>query len=152
MVDRARPGGDPEALEVRLGDRLAGAQPLEVEVLDDLGVVEGADVDHDLVAVLVGVDVVEAEARLGLERAGALAGGAVEELEPRAELGLPAVVLDVGAAAERERQRVDHERELGEHEPALGEPERVHVGGLATPASRRSPRASTRPGRSRKKR
>ena len=82
--------------------------------------------------VLVGVDVVKAEARIGLERAGALPGACGRRAWKRVpQLGLPAVVLDVGAAAERERRRVDDERELGEHEPALGEAERVHVGGLA---------------------
>ena len=59
-------GVDPEPPQLRPGDRLAGAQALEVEVLDDLRVVEDADVDDHLVAVLVGVDVVKAEAGVGL--------------------------------------------------------------------------------------
>ena len=74
---------------------------------------------------------VEAEARLGLERPDTLAGLAIEQVEPRPELRLPAVVLDVGAAAERESQRVDHVGELGQDEPARRQPERVHVGRLA---------------------
>ena len=66
-----------------------------------LGVVEGAEVDDDLVAVLVGVDVVEGEARHRSRTAPvASPRRAVEEREARAALGLPAVVLDVGAAAE----------------------------------------------------
>ena len=82
----------------------------------------------------------EAEAGVGLERAEHLAPAPVDQREPGAALGLPAVVLDVGTAGERQRQRVDDERELGEHDPALGEPERVHVGGLA--GRQRSPRTS----------
>ena len=62
---RCRRRADPEAPQLGRGDRLARAQAVEVEVLDDLGVGEGADVDDHLVAVLVGVDVVEAEAGLG---------------------------------------------------------------------------------------
>ncbi len=49
------------------GDRLARAQSLEVEVLDHPGVLESAQVDDDLVALLIGVDVVEGEAGVGLE-------------------------------------------------------------------------------------
>ncbi len=113
-----------------VGDRLAGTQAVEVQVLDDARVGQRAQVDDDLVAVLVGVDVVEGKARVGLEAVDCLAGGAVDQREARAELGLPPVVLDVRASGQRERQRVDDERELGEHDPAFGQAERVHVGGL----------------------
>ena len=75
-----RLGRDTEALQIRGSDRLPGPQPLQVEVLDDPGVGVGADVDHDIASLLVGVDVVEGEAGLGLERADALSGLAVEEV------------------------------------------------------------------------
>ncbi len=90
----------------------------------------GAEVDDDLAVVLVGVDVMEGETGIGLKAAGRLAGGAVHQREACAELGLPAVVLDVGPPGQRQRQGIDHKRELGEHQPALGEPEGVHVRGL----------------------
>ncbi len=135
-ADRAGVGVDPEAPELRPGDGLAGAQAFEVEVLHDLRVVEDADVDHHLVAVLVGIDVVKAEAGVGGERPSRLARGPIQEGEAGAELGLPAVVLDVRAAAGRQPERVDHERELGQHEPAFAEAERVHVRGLADPPAR----------------
>jgi hypothetical protein len=51
---------------VRLRDRLAGAQPLQAERRDDLRVLVGAEVDDDVVAVLVGVDVVEDEERVAV--------------------------------------------------------------------------------------
>src|SRR3954453_15636730 len=52
-----------EAIEVRRRDRGAGAQALQAERLDDLGVVVGAQVDDEIVAVLERVGVVEEEKR-----------------------------------------------------------------------------------------
>ena len=46
-------------------DRLPGAQAREVELIDDAGVAIGDEVDDDVVAVLVGVDVVEGEDGIG---------------------------------------------------------------------------------------
>ena len=74
---------------------------------------------------------VEAEAGICLEGSGSLAARAVEEVDLRAALGAPAIVLDVGPAAQRERERVHDVGELDQHEPALGEAEGMHVGGLA---------------------
>ena len=87
--------GQAKAPQVRTRGRLTRAQPLQVEVLDDLRIGVGAEVDDDVVAIVVGVDVVKGEAGVGLEARRALAGGAIEEREARSPLGLPAVVLDV---------------------------------------------------------
>ena len=120
-----------EASQRRWSDRLAGAQAVEVEVLDHGCVGVGAEVDDDLALGVVGVDVVEGEAGIGPKAGGGLAGGAIDEREAGSELGLPAVILDVGAPGQRQSQRVDDVGELGEYEVALGQPEGVHVGGLA---------------------
>ena len=93
---------------------------------------------------------VEGEAGVGLERRRATSPvRAVDEREARAALGLPAVVLDVRPARQRERERVDDERELGQHEPALGEAERVHVGRLLDRQRADHPRLARRRGSTR---
>ena len=66
------PGRSRKRVSVGAADRLAGAQPLEVEVLDDPGVGVGADVDDHLLALLEGVDVVEGEAGVASQLASAL--------------------------------------------------------------------------------
>jgi hypothetical protein len=48
-------------------------------------------------------------------------------------------VLDEGAAAEREPQRVDDQRPLGEHGVPVGQPERVHVRGVLDHVPRDDP-------------
>src|SRR5581483_4940235 len=104
---------------MRARDRLARPQPLQVEVLDDSGVGEDANVDDNLVALLVGIDVVKGKAGVGLEWPGVCTGAPVKEMKPRAQLRLVLVVLDVRAAAGGQPQRVDDERELGQDQPAL---------------------------------
>src|ERR1039458_10273076 len=90
-----------------------------IELLDYARVRGGAQIDDDLAALLVGVDVMEGEAGVSLEARGRLAGGAIHEREARAEFRLPAIVLDVRPSGQCQRQRIDDVRELGEHEVAL---------------------------------
>ena len=131
MRSTAPPGLQREALEMGLGDRLAGAQALQAQRRHDRGVLVGAEVDHDVLAVLERVDVMEDEERVGVPVADVLAAVAVEHDEARAVLRAPAEVLDERAVAERELQRVDRVRVLGQDRVALGHGERVDVGRAA---------------------
>ena len=129
--DRALARAQVEATQLGGSVGRALAQPVQVEVLDDRGVGVDAGVDDKLVAVLVGVDVMEGEAGVGLERAADRPGRAVDEDEPGAALGPPAIILSIWPPGQREAQRVDRPRELGQDVPALGESERVDIAGLS---------------------
>ncbi len=139
-LDRAVAGIEDEAGQRRPVHGLAGAQALEVEVLDDAGVLVCAEVDDHLFAALERVDVMEGEAGLAGDRLLGTPGLAVDQREARAALGLPAVVLDVGPAGEGQRERVHDERELGQHDPVLREAEGVHVRRLGDRQAREHPR------------
>ncbi len=92
------------------------------------GVLVGDQVDHQRVAALEGVHVVEAEERVGLVAPAQRAGLAVDHLEARALLGLPLVVLDERLAGEGDLERVHAQRVLGQDQVAPAHAERVHVG------------------------
>ena len=113
------------------------AESVEIEPLDERGVGVGLDVGDDrAVVVLVGVEVVKGEERVGGDRLGCLPGRAVNEKEAGAALRLPLEVLGIGATAERELERIDDPGELGEDDEPLGEPERVDVAGPLDPNPR----------------
>src|SRR5262245_27892091 len=124
------PRADPEAGEFPRGsDRLARAEAVEVELVDDRRVGGGHDVHDHVVPLLERVDVVEGEERRRPRRPDRPPALLLHDVEPDPAVRLPAVIANERLAAEQQPQRVDHQREFRHDQVALGHAERVHVRG-----------------------
>ena len=90
-------------------DGFAGAQVRQIELVDNAGVVIGDDVDDEVGAFLIGVDVMEGEGRVGRLGSDERAAVLVEHVKAQAALGQPAIVADERRRRHHQPQRIDDE-------------------------------------------
>src|SRR5581483_2733415 len=128
--DAAAAKPDFEAVQATgRGERGAGAEPGEIELIDNGRVGIGDHVDDETIALFIGVDVVKGEQGLAGRGRDLAAAVLFHDMEPKSALGLPAVVPDEGFAGKFEVERAHGQGELDQHEVAFGHGEGVHIGG-----------------------